>query len=96
VNTTVEGVRFQLLRRLPGRLVFYTLAKGFHTFRIVGDGPTHWIFVPRELLRSADRSSLESLVTDPDLTVSLCAASDSKRICVLQMGAREVGAGFPN
>lgn len=96
MNTAIEGIRFQLIKRLPGRLVFYSLAKGFHTFRIVGDGPTHWIFIPLGLLRGADRSTMESLVTDPDLAVSLCAAIDTKRICLAPMGAREVGAAFPN
>lgn len=96
MNATIESIRFQLLKRLPGRLVFYTLAKGFHTFRIVGNGPTHWIFMPCELVRSADWPSLESQVTGPELAVALCAASDTKRICVLRMGPREVGPGFPD
>lgn len=96
MNAAIEKVRFELLRCLPGRLVFYALRKGFHTFRIVGEGPTHWIFLPRDLLTAADRSRLAALAGDPNLAALLCAAGKSKRLCVSPVGTREVGEDFPD
>lgn len=95
MNAKIESVRYQLLRRLPRRLVLHKISRGFHILRIVGEGPTHLIFLPEELVYTMKRARLEMLLADSGIAALLRTAREGKRFCVSPTGVSEITDNTP-
>lgn len=91
MNEKLAAIHWLLHRECPGRLVRYVPTREFHSFRLEGAGPTHWVHLPRGLVVDLDADSLERLIMLRDCIGRLNAASKPIRLCILSGGACEVG-----
>lgn len=91
MNEKLAAIHWLLHRECPGRLVRYVRTREFHSFRLEGAGPTHWVHLPRGLVADLDVDCLERLILHRDCVGRLNAATKPIHLCLLSGGACEVG-----
>ena len=94
MNQKMAAIQWLLHRECAGRLAKYKCGRGFHSFCLEGDGPTHWLLIPRELVSAMDVASLERLIIQPDCVGRLNGATKPTHLCLLSIGACEVSNDF--
>lgn len=93
MNEKLARIHWLLHRECAGRLARYVATSRYHSFRLEGNGPTHWLHIPRELVSELDAVSLDRLLLHPDCVGRLNEATRPTRLCLLSAGACEVSDG---
>jgi hypothetical protein len=62
MDEKTQAIANQILKGMPMRSMQYQYAGDLHRFRIEGEGPTHWLYVSRELVEDSEPVILINLI----------------------------------
>ena len=77
-----------------GFRVHHAYVRGFFSFRMEGSDVTHQLHIPWKLVHDWNEQIIESLIRRPDCFERLAAANQATYLCLLEIGARDVGEDF--
>lgn len=94
MDERIETIKDKILEDMPNRKILYQFSNGFHKFRIEGEGPTHWLYVSRELVSDCEPVILLNLVRIYRIAESFNNATDSLWLFWSSDGIQKVDENF--
>lgn len=94
MNPKIDAIAAQLRECGKGFRVHHEYIRGFHSFRMESNTFTHHLHIPWKLVHDWNEQIIERLIRRTDCFERFAAATQATYLCLLEIGARDVGEDF--
>jgi hypothetical protein len=94
MNDNISTIKHVLQKEFPNRAIQHRIANNLHTFRLVSDSETQWLYIAEELVELSDMKSVHHLLNIYSAADTLLASTESQWLFLDNTGVHEVDEGF--
>jgi len=94
MSEKIDAIKDHILERMPRRSIEYLNESGFHKFRIVGDGSTHWLYMGEEIVDDSESVVLINFINIYRVVETFNQSENTKWLYLSGNGVREVDKNF--